>query len=104
MKVLDIVLNKILKDKGWVIISFIICNLSFSPAGAQKMSSPNGKLTVDVGSSELNVAYQKQQVMKIETGQLTPNTQHPTPIKADYKMVSGKRLHCTNAANEYRWR
>ena len=103
MKVLDIVLNKVLKDKGWVIISFIICNLSFSPAGAQKLSSPNGKLTVDVGSSELNVAYQKQQVMKIETGQLTPNTQHPTPIKADYKMVSGKRLHCINAANEYRW-
>jgi len=84
----------------WLVLTGLVVSVA-----AQEMMSPNGKLTVKAAGSKLNVAYQKQQVMKIETCQLS--SAQPAPkairIKADYKMVSGKRLHCTNEANEYCW-
>ena len=84
----------------WLVLTGVVMT-----AVAQQMVSPNGKLTVNVAGSELNVAYQKQQVMKIETSQLSASVAAPKAIriKDDYQMVIGKRLHCTNQANEYQW-
>ncbi len=79
--------------------------LGINVVAAQKLKSPNGKLTVQVSGSELNVCYQKQQVMKLQTVQLPLAKKAPKAkrIKADYQMLEGKCLHCTNEANEYRW-
>lgn len=70
---------------------------------AAPISSPNGKITVTIDGRSLKVCYEKQQVLDIAEAAIDPTavtlTQH---IKADYTMLAGKRLHCTNEANEYR--
>ena len=85
-------------------LSFIICHLSFSHALAQqKVVSPNGKLTAVVDGTKLTVSYQRQQV--IEVADMLSAGQSLTfvrKVKDDYQMLAGKRLHCTNQANEYR--
>ena len=72
-------------------------------AMAAPMSSPNGKITVTVDGHALKVCYEKQQVLDIaEAGvdaiAAITLTQR---IKTDYQMLTGKRSHCSNEANEY---
>ena len=73
---------------------------------AQKVQSPNGKLSLTVAGSEMTVHYEKQQVLTfqvgMETAALDTKMQFVRKIKEDYTMLSGKRQHCTNTANEYR--
>ena len=68
------------------------------------MSSPNGKITVNHDGHSLKVCYRGLQALDIaEAG--VASTDQPTftqRIKADYTMLTGKRSHCTNEANEYR--
>ena len=74
-------------------------------ASAQVMS-PNGKLALTVAGSELTVSYEQQPVLTFQVGMdtapLGTNLTFVQKVKADYQMLSGKRLHCTNEANEYR--
>ena len=76
-------------------------------AAAQRVVSPNGKLMVETKGNGLVVSYNNQQVLDIpavgyEGSQVVPQLKETSQIKADYWMLSGKRLHCTNTANEYR--
>ena len=66
--------------------------------------SPNGKLTVHPQNHTLTVHFQNQPVLDIETVTEVSALRQctATPIKADYQMLSGKKNHCTNEANEYR--
>ena len=78
-----------------------ICLLSTLSAGAWRAVSPNGKISLELKEGKYAVSYGKQQVLLIDA----PNADTPigpSRIKADYKMLIGKRLHCTNEANEYR--
>ena len=70
---------------------------------AAPMSSPNGKITVTVDGHALKVCYGKQQVLDIaEAGvDATAAVTLTQRIKTDYHMLTGKRSHCTNEANEY---
>ena len=75
-------------------------------ASAWQGSSPNGKLKMDVHDGRCTIAWQGQKVMDIEIGTeaepayaLKMIKKHK--IKADYKMLAGKRLHCTNKGHEY---
>ena len=72
-------------------------------AMAAPMTSPNGKITVTVDGHALKVCYEKQQVLDIaEAGvDATAAVTLTQRIKADYQMLTGKRSHCTNEANEY---
>ena len=74
-------------------------------ASAQVMS-PNGKLALTVAGSELTVSYEQQPVLTFQVGMdtapLGTNLTFVQKVKADYQMLSGKQLHCTNEANEYR--
>lgn len=74
-------------------------------ASAQVMS-PNGKLALTVAGSDLTVSYEQQPVLTFQVGMdtapLGTNMKFVQKVKADYQMLSGKRLHCTNEANEYR--
>ena len=68
------------------------------------MASPNGLLTLDVKGANLVVNYNGQKALKL-TGVGLSNTDFVNwtgPVKNDYWMLSGKRLHCVNEANEYR--
>ena len=78
-----------------------ICLLSTLSAGAWRAVSPNGKISLELKEGKYAVSYEKQQVLLIDA----PNADTPigpSRIKADYQMLIGKRLHCTNEANEYR--
>ena len=78
-----------------------ICLLSTLSAGAWRAVSPNGKISLELKEGKYAVSYGKQQVLLIDA----PNADTPigpSRIKADYQMFIGKRLHCTNEANEYR--
>ena len=77
-----------------------ICLLSTLSAGAWRAVSPNGKISLELKEGKYAVSYEKQQVLLIDA----PNADTPigpSRIKTDYQMLIGKRLHCTNEANEY---
>lgn len=71
-------------------------------AMAAKMTSPNGKLSVKVEGQMLKVLYQQQQVLEITESHLDASVKELGTIKDDYQMLTGKRSHCKNEANEYR--
>lgn len=62
--------------------------------------SPNGKLSVKTVDKNLEICYEQQRVLELADvpfGELT----FVREVKDDYRMLEGKRLHCTNVANEY---
>ncbi|MBO4906139.1 MAG: glycoside hydrolase family 97 catalytic domain-containing protein [Bacteroidaceae bacterium] len=78
---------------------FIICGVALT-GNAQDITSPNGRLSAREISGNLQISYNGRDVLKlsdIEFGEL----KFDRNVTADYQMLSGKRLHCTNEANEY---
>ena len=76
-------------------------------ASAQRVASPNGKISVETKGSGLVVSYEQQSMLDIpvvgyEGAQTVTSLKPSGQVNADYWMLSGKRLHCTNVANEYR--
>ena len=75
-------------------------------AWAQQAVSPNGKIVIAQQEAGLVISYQGQQVLKLPTVGFE-NASTPTPLvfrrtlKEDYRMLAGKRLQCSNEANEY---
>ena len=75
----------------------------------QKIQSPNGKLTLAQSGEGYVIKYQNAEVMQVDASGfegITADGQKKfvfsKRIVTDYNMISGKRLHCTNEANEYR--
>jgi hypothetical protein len=75
-------------------------------AMAGTLKSPNGKLTVKVKGHGLVVSYQRQPVLEMPSVGIPDgsclNFVFSQEVTADYTMLAGKRLHCTNEANEYK--
>lgn len=76
------------------------------PAMAQKVASPNGKLSLETVGEGLRLSYQNQPVLDIpeigfEGVSAKPEFRFVKKVTADYCMLAGKRLHATNSANEY---
>ena len=83
-----------------ILVIGLLCPLLAMAGG---VTSPNGKLTAIANGKVLTVSYKKKQVLEIND--LLPADQSFTFVRKvhdDYQMLSGKRLHCTNEANEYR--
>ena len=91
-----------IKDKVLAVVLLGIC----TTVSAQQVASPNGKITLKATGHELTVSYEQQSVLTFEVGMesvaLAPDLTFVQTVKADYQMLTGKRLHCTNEANEYR--
>ena len=82
-----------------LLFSVILCCAALA-AGARKAASPNGKLTVRACGGQLVVCHEKKQVLALAEapgGEL----RFVGKVKDDYRMLTGKRLHCMNEANEY---
>ena len=82
-----------------LISMIVLCCMAFA-VSAQKAASPNGKLSATTIDKKCVINYGKQQVLELTDmpfGELT----FVRNVKDDYQMVAGKRLHCTNEANEY---
>ena len=68
--------------------------------GAKPAVSPNGKLSVRTADSKLVVSYEKQTVLEMADVPFK-KLKYVRRVKDDYRMLEGKRLHCTNQAKEY---
>lgn len=76
--------------------------LSGITSSAHKMTSPNGRITVAHKGSVLIVSYEGQQALQLEELSIVGGGfTFVRSVKEDYHMLMGKRLHCTNEANEY---
>ena len=69
-------------------------------ACAQEATSPNGRLSAKFTNKRLVINYNNQQVLELADIPFD-NLTFIRNIKTDYQMLQGKRLHCTNEANEY---
>ena len=80
-------------------MTVVLCGVALV-VNAQEVTSPNGKLSAKNVGNKLVICYEKQKVLELADvpfGKLN----FVRKVKADYQMLEGKRLHCTNRANEY---
>ena len=91
--------------KHIILFVAILCAM---PMAAKKAKSPNGRLTLTTENQGLRLSYKGKSVLDIPTLGYAPmqegklaETVFQSTLKADYWMLEGKRLHCTNRANEY---
>ena len=81
----------------------IMLSMGIASMTAQ-IASPNGALTVKTKGHGLVVNYQNQPVLEMPSVGMESKSlklKFSQKITADYRMLAGKRLHCTNEANEY---
>ena len=88
-----------MKILRFLFISILVIGASL--ASATQYSSPNGKLCVNQDSNHLTVFYQGKMVLDASVTIDSP-LQWVRKVTDDYQMLTGKRLHCHNEANEYR--
>ena len=88
-----------MKILRFLFISILVIGASL--ASATQYSSPNGKLCVNQDSNHLTVFYQGKMVLDASVTTDSP-LQWVRKVTDDYQMLTGKRLHCHNEANEYR--
>ena len=92
-------MKKLISIIGRPVLAIVFCGVVLS-INAQKVISPNKHLSAKTIDQKLVINYKQQQVLEltdIPFGQL----QFVRNVKDDYQMLEGKRLHCTNEANEY---
>ena len=99
-----------MSSKIILIVAFVF---SFGHVAAQKMVSPNKLISVELADGQYQVKYKDQNVITLtsvgvatyrKSTALTFVSQKllkAKRVKADYEMLSGKRRHCFNRANEY---
>ena len=76
--------------------------LSPAPIG----SPQNGKISIEPKGNGLLLCYDGLPVLELaqlgyENATAKPELTYTRKVKADYRMLAGKRLHCKNEANEY---
>ena len=81
-------------------------SLFTTPVSAQQMTSPNGRIAADIKDGGITVCYNQQQVLEIpvvgyEAAKTSSSPIFRRHIQEDYDMLAGKRLKCSNEANEY---
>lgn len=93
--------------RKYILLALLL--LSSMVVTARRVSSPDGRLTIQTDGEGLVVAYQKKPVLWLTAvGYERPERQAVGKLKyqgtvtADYLMLAGKRSHCMNKANEYR--
>ena len=91
-----------------IILAVWCCLLSAPVLFAAKATSPNGKLSLTVAEGQYIVSYQGQQVLTLSakdmSGGEASDFKSPRLVRklsTSYRMLQGKRLQCSNEANEY---
>lgn len=83
-----------------IFLGIMFCAVALA-VSARKLASPNGNLSVKITDKHLVVNYKKQKVLELADIQFS-ELAFAGKVSCDYRMLAGKRLHCTNEANEYR--
>ncbi len=98
--------------KRIILFMFFLTSLCVHSFGKDKFESPNHQLSAEVnGQSVTLYDKSKQMVTRIHLGLITDQGNLDSclvlkqstavkTVKADYTMITGKRSHCTNRANE----
>ena len=106
-----------------VLSSLLLCLFVSSGASATTAKSPNGRISLKQQGSQFEVLYAGRSVLTFTNVgvSLTESvngsadgqggasslsfvgSSAPSHIDIDYTMLAGKRLHCTNQCNEYRY-
>ena len=74
----------------------------------RRAKSPNGQLVATVNGDTLEIGNNRQTLLKLPRVGMGDALLHGQElvfagnVRDDYQMLSGKRSHCTNEANEYR--
>jgi len=76
-----------------------------------KATSPDGKLVLELTDGQFRLSHTQQTVLEMPAVGVTTTTRGSNlqfqkarknkAVKVDYQMLSGKRRHCLNQANEY---
>ena len=82
-----------------LILTIVLFSVALA-INAQKVASPNGKLSAKLNDKSLIINYDKQKVIELADISFD-KLKFTRQVKDDYQMLEGKRLHCTNEANEY---
>lgn len=82
-----------------LILTIVLFSVALA-INAQKVASPNGKLSAKLNGKSLVINYDKQKVIELADISFD-KLRFTRQVKDDYQMLEGKRLHCTNEANEY---
>ena len=82
-----------------LILTIVLFSVALA-INAQKVASPNGKLSAKINGKSLIINYDKQKVIELADISFD-KLRFTRQVKDDYQMLEGKRLHCTNEANEY---
>ncbi len=84
----------------------ILAMITVMTAQGQQAVSPNGQLTMELKNNSYIISFGQQQVLEIPyVGYSSKNVAikgKSKTVNCDYRMLAGKRSHCTNTANEYR--
>ena len=81
-------------------LTIVLCGVVLA-INAKKVASPNGKLSAKTVGKNLVISYKKQKVLELADIQFE-KLAFDRRVTDDYQMLEGKRLHCTNEANEFR--
>ena len=92
------------------ILMLCLMGVALTVSGRQP-SSPNGAITLQPKNGGYVIQYRHLPVLELADVGVTTSSSQGKPVfgkirktrrvKIDYQMVSGKKLHCVNRANEY---
>ena len=84
------------------LLSTAACLFYIFTASAQGVTSPNGRLSAQAEGTTLVINYEGKKALQMEELPFA-NTDFSfvRHVKEDYRMLTGKRLACSNEANEY---
>lgn len=83
-------------------VATLLCLLSPLFATAQQIASPNGRISAQTEGGRLVVTYEGKQALLLEDLPFTNQAfTFVRDVKDDYRMLTGKRLVCSNEAKEY---
>ena len=84
------------------VVATLLCLLSPLFATAQQIASPNGRISAQTEGGRLVVTYEGKQALLLEDLPFTNQAfTFVRDVRDDYRMLTGKRLVCSNEAKEY---
>jgi len=99
-------LFQVFKVRQRFLMAALLLMVAFQLSSAQQAMSPNVRLSVTTSEQGLIVKYKNKDVLKIprvgfKGDNTSPALSFVRDVRDDYRMLAGKRLHCTNQAREY---
>ena len=89
---------------GWcrVVCAALFTFSPFHLFTSAQVTSPNGKLSAQVESKTLVICYEGKKALQMEELPfVSTDFSFVRNVKEDYRMLTGKRLACSNEGNEY---